>query len=125
VALAARAEPTAAAAVPDGATMVDAGVFAQMQSDAAAGREARAQQETERRDRVVAEALQDGRIAPATQATWRAQLDTNEEGTTQLLASLPKNTIPVTEIGTAAGDAVASDEDRAYATVFGAEKKEA
>jgi ATP-dependent protease ClpP protease subunit len=124
-ALAERAEPTAAAAVPDGATMVDAGVFAQMQSDAAAGREARAQQETERRDRVVAEALQDGRIAPATQATWRAQLDTNEEGTTQLLASLPKNTIPVTEIGTAAGDAVASDEDRAYATVFGAEKKEA
>jgi ATP-dependent protease ClpP protease subunit len=118
-------EQTASPSVPDGATIVDAGVFAQMQSDAAAGREARAQQETERRDRIVAEALQDGRIAPATQATWRAQLDTNEEGTTQLLASLPKNTIPVTEIGTAAGDAVASDEDRAYATVFGAEKKEA
>jgi ATP-dependent protease ClpP protease subunit len=112
-------------AVPEGAQLVDAGVFAQMQSDAAAGREARAQQETERRDRVVAEALQDGRIAPATQATWRTQLDTNEEGTTALLASLPKNMIPVTEIGTASGDAVASDEDRAYATVFGAEKKEA
>ncbi|MBW8025298.1 peptidase [Clavibacter michiganensis subsp. michiganensis] len=124
-ALAERAEPTATAAVPDGATMVDAGVFAQLQSDAAAGREARAQQETERRDRIVADALQEGRIAPATQATWRAQLDTNEEGTAALLASLPKNTVPVTEIGTASGDAVASDEDRAYATVFGAEKKEA
>nr|WP_181035647.1 head maturation protease, ClpP-related [Clavibacter michiganensis] len=84
---------------PEGTTLIDAGVLAELQASAADGRAARAQQASERRDGIVAKALSEGRIAPATQATWRAQLETNEEGTASLLNSLPKNTIPVEEIG--------------------------
>lgn len=89
--------PTVSA--PEGTQLIDTAVLASLQSDAAAGREARAQQDGERRDRVITAALNDGRIAPASQALFRAQLDKDEEGTTALLNSLPKNKVPVAEIG--------------------------
>lgn len=110
--------------IPEGTALIDAGVLSSLQADAAAGRAARAQQDKERRDRVVASALAEGRITPSSQATWREQLETNEEGTTSLLASLPKNTaVAVAEIGLS--DDTATDEDRAYASIFGDKKKEA
>lgn len=115
---------TPVAVAPAGTTLIDAGVLAGLQADAAAGREARAQQEKERRDGIVAKALAEGRITPASQVTWRAQLDTSEEGTATLLNSLPKNAaVSVTELGIS--DDVITDEDRAYASIFPESKKEA
>lgn len=116
--LAEQAEPTPA--VPEGAVVVDANAFAELQSDAAAGREARDQLDAQRRDGIVAAAVSEGRIAPASRNTWRVQLDTDEKGTAALLASLVPNTIPVAEIGNAVE---MSEDDRLYVSAWGKSKE--
>ena len=86
--------------LPEGAQIVDSAAFAELQKQAAEGVAARAEQNAERRDRIVADAIKRGRIAASARETWRAQLDENEDGTARLLASLPENTaVPVVEIG--------------------------
>ena len=85
--------------LPEGARIVDAAAFAELQAQAAEGVAARAEQNAARRDGIIKAALQDGRIAPAGRDAWRTQLDKDEDGATALLASLPTNTIPVAEIG--------------------------
>lgn len=108
--------------VPEGVVMMDAGQLEQLRADAQAGREARAQQEKERRDALVQSALADGRISAASQAAWREQLDRDEAGASMLLASLVPNTVPVVELGHA--DADLSSDDALYARAFGVEKEE-
>lgn len=107
--------------VPAGTTLIDSAVLADLQASAAEGRQARAQQDQERRERLVASALQEGRISPATRQTWLDQLEANEQGTSQLLASLPKNTIPVAALGHS--DDVETPEDALYNSLFGNENK--
>lgn len=122
-----RAEPAAEApAVPEGTTLVDTATLAQLQADAEAGRQARDEQIAERRARIITTALQEGRISRASAQTWRERLDADEEGTQRLLATLRKDTVPVTEVGFTGGPDEARDEDsETYARVYGAEKKEA
>jgi ATP-dependent protease ClpP protease subunit len=115
--------PPAATTLPVGTVAIDATVLAEMQANARMGAEARAEQDRTRRDGIVASALREGRITAASQETWRAQLDTNEEGTTALLSSLAANTVPVTEIGKS--DDLTSADDSLYASVYGAQTKEA
>jgi hypothetical protein len=110
-------EPT----VPPGATLIDSEVLSSLQADAAAGREALAAQVNARRDALVSAAIADGRISPANRDTWRAQLDSSEETTTELLAALPKNTIPVKEVGHS--DDVNSAEEALYNKAWGADEK--
>jgi ATP-dependent protease ClpP protease subunit len=100
-ALAERAEPEAAtvATLPDGALVVDKAVHEQLVADAAKGRQAMETIDTQRRDGIITAALGDGRIAPAGKQSWRDALDENEERTKALLESMPKNTVPVTELG--------------------------
>lgn len=109
--------------LPEGAMVVDRAAFEQLQADAAQGVAAREQQATERRDQIIRDAIREGRIAPAARDTWRTQLDSNEEGTTSLLQSLPKNTVPVTEIGYSLDRE--NPEDALYRAAFGAPTKEA
>lgn len=109
-------ETPAAPVVPEGAQVVDAGVFAQLQADAAAGRQALEAQAAARRDAVVANALREGRIAPASSATWLAQMERDEDGTTALLASLVPNTVPVAEVG---HQVERDDNERLYAAAWG------
>lgn len=111
-----------AARLPKGLATIDEGVLASLQSDAAAGRQALAAQAQARREGIIANALREGRIAPASVETWSAQLEDNEEGTSKLLASLPTNTVPVTEIG---GVAESSADDAHYNAIFPTAKKEA
>ena len=85
--------------LPEGARIVDAAAFAELQAQAAEGVAARAEQNAARRHGIIKAALQDGRIAPAGRDAWRTQLDKDEDGAAALLASLPTNTIPVAEIG--------------------------
>lgn len=110
-------EPT----VPPGATLIDSEVLSSLQADAAAGREALAAQVNARRDALVSAAIADGRISPANRDTWRAQLDSSEETTTELLAALPKNTIPVKEVGHS--DDVNSAEEALYNKAWGVDEK--
>lgn len=85
--------------LPEGAQVVDSAAFAELQKQAAEGVAARAEQNAARRDGIVEAAIREGRIAPAARDAWRTQLDTNEDGTSKLLASLPVNTLPIAEIG--------------------------
>jgi ATP-dependent Clp endopeptidase proteolytic subunit ClpP len=102
--------------IPAGTALIDSAVLADLQASAALGREARAEQDTARREGIVNTAITEGRIAPASRDSWLAALETNESGTATLLGTLATNTIPVREIGSA--DEV-SDDDRAYALAWG------
>lgn len=119
-ALVERADETAPP-IPEGTVLVDAGRFAELEAQAAAGAQARAQQNAERRDRLVATALAEGRISAANRAIWRERLDADEDGTTALLATLPKSgAVPTEEIGYTGGEDESS-EDSLYNTYFGKE----
>lgn len=99
----------AAARVPDGAMVVDATAYKQLQADAAAGRQAMDQIDAARRDQIIADALASGRITAASRDQWRTQLDADEKGISALLAGMPANTVPVAEIGHS-GKALDADE---------------
>ena len=120
-----RADETApTASIPEGTVLVDAGRFAELEAQAAAGAQARAQQDAERRDRLVATALNEGRISAANRAIWRERLDADEDGTAALLATLPKSgAVPTEEIGYTGGEDESS-EDSLYASIYPATKKE-
>jgi ATP-dependent Clp endopeptidase proteolytic subunit ClpP len=118
--LAERAETTDAPAVEtatptspvtDGAVLVEAGALAELQRQAALGATAHATQETARREGIVQNAINEGRIAPASRAHFLALLGKDEAGTTAALATFPKGTIPVAELGHSETDAV-TDNDR-------------
>ena len=82
-----------------GLTVMDKTVADQLQADARAGAEARAQQGSEANDRLITDALNAGKISPASEDTWRKSLVENRDQTVALLATLPENRLPVTEIG--------------------------
>lgn len=105
---------------PEGTVLVDASVLAELRENAQAGVTALAAQSAARRDSIVNAAIAEGRITPASRETWRAQLDANEEGTTALLNSLAKGTVPVAEIGHSDEP---STEDNLYAAAWGDEKE--
>lgn len=113
--------PAPTASLPAGAIVMDATALAELRANAALGAEARRAQESDRRDGIVNSALAEGRITAASSAGWRAQLDNDEEGITSLLASFPKNTVPVTEVGKA--DSLTSADDALYGSIY--PKKEA
>ncbi len=116
-------EPAAAAALPEGTVAIDSTVLAELQANARLGADARAEQDNARRDAIVATALREGRITAASRDTWRAQLDTSEESTTALLATLAKNTVPVAEVGHS--DTLTSSEDSLYNAMYGSTETEA
>ena len=114
----------AAASLPAGFTAIDESVLAELQANAQAGADARAEQESARRDGIVATALREGRIASASKDAIRAQLDKDEEGTSSFLATLPKNsTVPVAEVGHS--DTLNSSDNALYNAAFGSTPKEA
>lgn len=88
-----------AAALPEGFIAVDKTLWEQTQANARQGADARAQQDKDRRDGIVSQALRSGQISAASATAIRAQLDSDEERTVAFLATVPKNTVPVEEIG--------------------------
>jgi len=113
-------QPTTTAA-PDGAVIIDANAWAEVQAAAQDGRAARAEQDKTRRDRIVDDAVNDGRIPPASREGWRKQLDTDENGIKTLLAGFPTNTVPVKPLGHS--DEPSAD-DSLYAKAFPDEKED-
>ena len=115
--LAEQPQPAVDMQVPEGTVLVDKGQWEQVKQDAEAGRRARAEQVTARRDALIADALREGRISPANSEAYRAMLDVDEERAARVLNALQPNTaVPVTEIGHAGGqgDEVAEVVDDAY-----------
>jgi len=119
-----QADPaTPVATIPEGAVVMDADTLADLRAQAALGAQAREQQQSDRRDTIVAKALAEGRIAVSSKDSWRAQLDKDEDGISTLLGSFPKNTVPVAEVGHS--DTVSSADDALYANAWGQTEKEA
>lgn len=109
---------TVAAALPEGVVAVDADAWAQMQADAAAGREALENQATARRENLVQAAIADGRITPASKDKWLASLESDEANAAALLDTLAKGAAaPVTELGHS--DEPENAEDALYAKYSG------
>lgn len=126
-ALAERAEPSPAAAaptprdLPEGSEIVDSEVLAALRADAEAGRTARAEQDTARREQIVDDAIKAGKFGPARRASWLNALEVDEAGATADLERLTPGLIPVDQIG----DAGSVDADEAlYNRAFGAPTKE-
>lgn len=91
-----------------------------LMASAAEGREARAQQLREGRERLVNEAVQDGRIAPARRQAWLDRLEA-DPGDTATLEGLAKGLIPLAELGS--GEVVdTTSDDALYASVYGTPK---
>ena len=112
--LAEQPQPAVDMQVPEGTVLVDKGQWEQVKQDAEAGRQARAEQVTARRDALIADALREGRISPANSEAYRAMLDVDEERAARVLNALQPNTaVPVAEIGHAGGqgDEVAAVDD--------------
>ena len=83
-----------------GAIVVDKAAHDKLVSDAAMGAAAHAQLVREANERVIKDALTDGRITPASADTWREQLAANPAGVKALLDTMPKNTaLPTAEVG--------------------------
>lgn len=87
------------AALPEGAVAIDAGILAELRTDAAAGRAAREQQQAERREELVQAALRTGRISTANADNWRNKLKVEGQAAETDLQSLAEGLIPVAEIG--------------------------
>ncbi|MEI3845217.1 MULTISPECIES: head maturation protease, ClpP-related [unclassified Microbacterium] len=112
-----------AATIPDGAIVMDKALHDQLRADADKGRQAMEAIDAQRRDQIIADAMNDGRIAASAKDGWRAQLDKDEDGIKALLESFPKNAVPVEEIGHA--DTLTSADDALYGSVYGSTEKEA
>ena len=125
--LAEQPQPAVDMQVPEGTVLVDKGQWEQVKQDAEAGRQARAEQVTARRDALIADALREGRISPANSEAYREMLDVDEERAARVLNALQPNTaVPVAEIGHAGGqgDEVAdSSDEELYARIVAATKR--
>jgi len=98
------AETPAAPVQPEGTVVVDEQTLNQLRADAAAGRQARDQQEADRRASLVSAAIADGRIAPARRQAWLDTL-TRDPGAEETLNSLAKGLVPLAEVGHTGGQA--------------------
>ncbi|MDI9889966.1 head maturation protease, ClpP-related [Microbacterium sp. IEGM 1404] len=118
-----QAENTSTSTAAEGTVTVDATVWEETQANARRGAEARAEQDSTRRDGIVADALRTGRITAKSKADWRARLDKDEKEYASVLASLPENgAVAVNEIGHS--DSLTSADDALYAAFVGDEKED-
>ena len=95
----------AAAALPATVVTVEKSVWEATQRKVEAADRYRERQERNERDSVIAQAVKDGKFSAARAGDWvRVWDDTGPENTKRVLASLPKNAIPVEDIGDAGGE---------------------
>jgi ATP-dependent protease ClpP protease subunit len=81
-------EPAAKAKPVAGVVQLDESTLAELQADAALGREAREQQVKDRRAAVVDAAIAEHKVPKARRDYWLAQIAADEEGITETLAAL-------------------------------------
>lgn len=113
-------EPAASAADVDGVVTVDKAVFAELQADAAAGREARARADVARREGLVADAVKAGKISPASSSQWLDRLNVDEANTAALLASLTSGAVPLAEVGSGLDEVEGlSEAEKIFNTAWG------
>lgn len=129
-----RAEPaggsTTTPVIPEGMTLVDTETFNTLRDGATAGIEARRQQQTEHRDRVLNDAITSGRIPASRREHYASLWQADPEGTEQVLNALAPGLVPVEEMGhaqTPAADRTATVDDSAldgFAATLGLSKED-
>jgi hypothetical protein len=92
-------EQVAAAATDLGLILIDKDKYEAIEAAAAAGAQALEQRLREADEGVIMAAVREGKIAPARRESWLAALKVDREGTSQVLASLAKGLIPLSEMG--------------------------
>lgn len=109
------AEKPAAKAVA-GTMVIDASAW-EAQQEAIKRLEAKqAKHDRDERDDVIAQAVRDGKFAPARKEHWARLWDADPEGTRQVIDGLTKNVIPVEALGTNLEDDDAFDAE--FAALF-------
>lgn len=101
--------------LPEGVVAIEKGVLDQLLADAAAGRQALVNQDAARRDQVITDALRAGKITAEQRTKWRASLDKDEAGITDLLGSMAAVVNVEAKAATAPED---SAEDALYASIY-------
>lgn len=105
----------AAAAKKLGMTVLDEQTAAKLTADASAGREALSRIQRESDEKVVASAISDGKIPPARKNHYLGLMERDRDGTTEWLASLPKEAaVPLTEQGHATEPTTTPADDPTY-----------
>lgn len=110
-----RADPPAAQStpqVPEGMSLVDSAVLAELRQGAQAGQEAATTLATQARDREIKAALDAGKIAAASKATFEERWEKDPAGTKAILDALTPGLVPTNEIGN--GDTADDSEDAAF-----------
>lgn len=103
-----------------GMVVAEQSVLDQLTADAAAGREARAQQIADANAAIVDAALAEGRITPADRPKWLALVEKDSDGAAAVLATLAKGSaVPVAEIGHGITAEPESEGDDLYSNLFG------
>ena len=103
---------------PPGTVVLDAAQYEALKAGAEDGARARADQVKARREQLVDAAVSAGQIPAARRDHWLTQLAVDEEGTAPVLASLPKDTIPLEDRGITGGVDESTDDDTVYARVY-------
>lgn len=109
-------EPTAPTAAA-GTVVLDEAQYADLQSAAAEGREARNQQLAAERAAIVDSAVNDGRIAPARRDHWIAALAA-DPGMAETLAGLAPGLVNLKPSGYTGGVNESTDEDELYSKFY-------
>lgn len=99
----------AAEATDEGVVKVDAKVWNDTVAAASEGRAARKEQLTERRESILAKAVSDGKIAPASKDAWRTKLKSEPATAEAELESLAAGLLPVEETKVEAGSDSSND----------------
>lgn len=105
----------AAAAKKLGLTVLDEQTAVKLTADASAGREALSRIERESDEKVVSAAIADGKIPPARKDHYVALMSRDRQGTTEWLASVPKEAaVALTEMGHATEPVANPTDNPAY-----------
>ena len=85
--------------IPEGMSLIETDVLAELKAGAADGRTARQQQVEAHRDGLIRDAIAAGKISPARRDHWVKQFAADAAGAEEMLAQLEPGLIPVSEVG--------------------------
>jgi ATP-dependent protease ClpP protease subunit len=110
-----KAKPTA------GVMNIDASVWEETQTRMKALEAQAARQAREDRDKVIAQAVSDGKFAPARKGHWAKLWDNDPEGTRDTIGQLAKNVVPLSALGYDLD--AGAENDEAYSDLFSTSRK--
>lgn len=98
--------------------MVDSARLAELEADAAYGREARSREVKATARKLVEEAVQDGRIGAASRERWVAQLLSDPEDAKERLSQIRKGQVHRAETGHALNSVSTNDDDQDFESLI-------